>query len=103
MSRTELDEDRDTDTVAITAKARDYERKISGLMREVGGLRSEVLLTCVNWIEKLNKVIHWLKWIFFMICRNSLDIVCRSCFVLGPKIKVTHGNLCFVCTVMIYR
>ena len=42
MSRTELDEDRDTDTVAITAKARDYERKISGLMREVGGLRSEV-------------------------------------------------------------
>ncbi|XP_067941225.1 outer dense fiber protein 2-like [Watersipora subatra] len=41
MSRTELDEDRDTDTVAITAKARDYERKISGLMREVGGLRSE--------------------------------------------------------------
>lgn len=42
MRRSDLDDDKDDDTVAITAKARDYERKISGLMREVGGLRNEV-------------------------------------------------------------
>ena len=39
----EYDDEKDTDTVAITAKARDYEKKITGLRREVGGLRNEVL------------------------------------------------------------